>query len=303
MLTSLDSFNVEPTTLVTDEYLDITKLEEGRTYTKVAYVHNTSFGMSQSMSGFVRFFLKDCNAKVIVARLFDVEDFMFSGAKQKQFKGRLVEITFVVQVFNGTLSLVIDGSKGVQLVEREVDMSLFRGKVPFDKSFLDAVTSKLGYDDGKIPEKWLTESFENLGEGRTGAFAALASATIAMTVSLPWLEKKQIQEIMRYGYLTFSGYFDILTSRKKQLLPDDSAVFVRVMNTLAAKYNLKPDEMSIVGNCVGSLVNTSKPVHYYAHCIKKAYLYNESMLEYDLALDTIPAGCSTSIRNEQLANF
>lgn len=57
VIESMEAFGKKDTE---DNYLRVNKLIDGNTYSKVAYVTNTSSGMTKLDSGFYTFYVKDC---------------------------------------------------------------------------------------------------------------------------------------------------------------------------------------------------------------------------------------------------
>ena len=54
--------------------LDINTLEDGKEYDKVCYLLNYKAGLPKLDKGFYTFYVKDKNANVVAARMFDIKD-------------------------------------------------------------------------------------------------------------------------------------------------------------------------------------------------------------------------------------
>ena len=82
-ISKVGGFNTDS---VESGYLRFSDLVEGMAYSKIAYVLNSNAGISKTNSGFAKFFLKDVDANVLSAYLFDVKDFVFSGLKKTKIE-------------------------------------------------------------------------------------------------------------------------------------------------------------------------------------------------------------------------
>ena len=114
------------------QLLDMQHIPEMTTVERIAYVYDVSLGVSKLEDGFVKFFLKDCNAAVTTAVMFNVEKFFESGMKASAFKGKPIRFKCMAQEFNGRLSLVIDGNYGVSIYDGPFEYERFIGKLDSD---------------------------------------------------------------------------------------------------------------------------------------------------------------------------
>ncbi|MBS6773478.1 MAG: hypothetical protein KH239_00005 [Eubacterium sp.] len=87
--------------------LDINTLEDGKEYDKVCYLLNYKAGLTKQDKGFYTFYVKDKNANVVAARMFDIKDYVDEGFTAMLMKSKAVKISFVAQIWNGSWSLVV----------------------------------------------------------------------------------------------------------------------------------------------------------------------------------------------------
>jgi len=93
-------------TKITDDglYLDVAQLSVGCDYKKVCLVRDVKSGMTVYQDGYYTFYVKDCNANIIAARLFNPKDFLEDGFDAMYLKGKPVQMEFTAQIYNGSWS-------------------------------------------------------------------------------------------------------------------------------------------------------------------------------------------------------
>ena len=72
--------------------LDIKELQDGFEYEKICYLLNYKAGVTQQEKGFYTFYVKDKNANVIAARMFDPKDYVNTGFTAMLMKSKAVKI-------------------------------------------------------------------------------------------------------------------------------------------------------------------------------------------------------------------
>lgn len=148
-----------------DMYLDIRKLEEDRTYTKIAYVQDVKDSISSINEGFFKFYLKDINGDMVIARLFGVKDFMKIASRARMLKHKAVTIKFYTQIYNGSLSVILTD---IDIYTDPIDYSKFIGKV----DNLDVMVSRLA--EIEDIELMKTSRLTEFCNGKVGGYALFA---------------------------------------------------------------------------------------------------------------------------------
>ena len=146
------------------KYLDMNGIPEAVAVDRLAYVHDVSLGNTKYGDGFITFFLKDCNAKIVTARLFNVADAMMSGMSIAGFKHKPVQLRCVAQEFNGSLSLIIDGVSGISVYDGEFDFDRFIGRVNSDLTEVEAAGVE-------VDSAWKRIPVEGIADGKLGGYA------------------------------------------------------------------------------------------------------------------------------------
>ena len=283
------------------DYLDVSALAEGMVYTKVAYVQSVSTGLQKNAAGFITFYLKDCNANLITARLFNVEDFMLSGVKGSALAKHPVKITFVPQEFNGRMSLVIDGKIGVELYTGEFDYKRFTGSVDVDLTKAEAIGKACMPEDWELNPMYSTASFDYVGQGRAGAFASIfnsALVTVSGYCALPGVNKESLLTVF---FNAMEQYFQILMNRQKLSAFGNFEDF-KFINSVSVKFSSDDNCMCIV-DTVKALSGASKPLGYEAALIKNAVDGAMFALNASLALQSVPFGTKTMVNGVDVLKY
>lgn len=249
------------------DYLDISQILEGNIYTKIALVTSADAGTTKNNSGFARFFLKDVNANVVCARLFDVKDFASCGIKLSSYKNLPVELKFIAQEYNGSLSLVVDGEYGIRPYEGAIDLERFIGKVEYSSDQIEAVGKSIYGSGWEIKPQMRTISC-SLGQGRVGAFMKvwdLALANLLGYTDLPYVKADELLKV-------FFNTIEVLFSREKN--KNTFGIFNEVQDfDLLTAMNNKFHDDELRGqylDAAKAVLGIAKPGHIYSHLVTAA---------------------------------
>lgn len=284
---------------VESEFLLIRDLKVGKKYTKVAYLTNVSMGTQKNEFGFVTFYLKDCEGNLITAKLFNVADFMMSGINVTMMRKHPVELTFVVQEFNG-ISLVIDGDKGIQVWDGDFPFEKFLGVVEVDTSTIEGVGSQV-IQDYKLNAMMRTASLDGIAQGRAGGFLKIFDMALAQICGCNNIVGLNFQDLVFVFYNTMELYFEVLMQRQKVNNFEDMFDDEILHN---ARMKFKGDERMLpIVNSLRILIGNVKPVGIEDFIIKHAVDTALTTLNAAYQLNITPTGMRTNVGGVSLLKY
>lgn len=243
---------------VSDKLLDITALEPGSDYHKVAYLYDIDVGTDRLEKGFFRMFLKDINGNIIIARMFNLNQNQTENfIEAKTLKGKAIDIYFRTDLYNGTLSLTLNS---FELYSGLLDYSLFIGAVSnVEKSyqFITNIFEKSGVNNVKIPYTYKTDSFTSLCDGRMGGFIKLVEVVLLMLTSMDGIPGISHKELIDIWYLVQEGYYNYL---KRLEFLDIMSNEEKIDMLYSFKRKIAGEDVSIYAvDTYSSLIGFSKP--------------------------------------------
>ena len=249
-------------------YLDLSKLEVGQQYSKVAYLLNYKTGLTQLEEGFYTFYLKDCNANVTVARLFNVEQFIESGLKVMALAHKPVRINFIAQSYAGSISLVLTD---IELYEGDFDYDLFIGKLADAKQsllFVSKVLSKLKGNEIMLPSNYADVPVSRIAGGRCGGYASLLRMATQRLLSYEKLPGINLSVLFSVFNAVQDRYFNYL----RKLDTIDVLNKAQKMQEVQSCYNKYSgdDNLSIIVDTFTAIIGLGKAEHLYANLICNA---------------------------------
>lgn len=283
----------------TSNILDVNELTDGGVYTKIAYVHNSTTGWQRNDKGFITFYLKDINGNIIEARLFSVEDFLFSGVKSSSLKKHFVTIQFQAQIFNGSWSLIL---KSIELTELQNVAELlprFIGKIEVDDSRLNNFSME--FINQNLPSCYSNTSLDSIADGRLNGYVKMldiALPSIIGAVDLPGIKESELFSVFFY---TAKYYFQLLNHRQELSGFEDFedySIFSEIKMSLS-----DTNYYMLIIDALQSLSSNYEPkslVSYIvAHSIKVAIF----ILNASYKLQNVPYGTKTHIGGSTLLRF
>lgn len=270
-------------------YLDMRGIQEYVPLKAVAYLTDGKAGLTKMDSGFVTFYLKDVNANTVVGRMFDVKDFLVSGVNIAMLKKKPVQISFVAQSFNGSISLIVDS---LEVYTGKFDYNKFIGEIKYDVSAAVETGRELFGRDWDIPAVWKHASFEEFGKGRIGGFVKvfeIAFGTLSMFTGLSSVSR---EEFIQTFYNSMKEYFNLLTFRAKM---DNlqSLTIHDMLHELCRAYG--EEEKLLIADTVKALAGLSKPLHLYSHLICLAVGSARQAVDLSIMYETLPTGSKISL--------
>ena len=230
-----------------DNYLHVDKLIDGNSYSKVAYVTNTSSGMTKLDSGFYTFYVKDCCGIVVPARLFNVKSFVDSGYTVKYLLHKPVLINFTAQVYKGRWSLLIDSIKPW---EGDFDLELFKGKLTVSMQRLEKLQEVTNVSLALT--EWECTSVPEIYDGNVGSFAVMANAVLGHLQaykSVPAIDFAVFPFVTNTAMMDELTFIKHCTSDEEQEYILDSCMEVLGLAKAKMVYGI------IVNNTIKSVIN------------------------------------------------
>lgn len=299
VLTAMNDFN--DTTSFKD-YLDVSSLAEGVRYTKLAYVQSTNVGIQKNNGGFVSFYLKDCNGCRITARLFNVEDFMISGIKASAFAHCPVKLTFVPQIFAGSMSLVIDSKIGIERYGGEFDYGRFIGKIDVPYEDISNVARAAGLEDWSVPIDWKTRSIDSICSGKAGGFAALVYGSMCSVSANASAAGLGVSETMRIYFAAIQLFFDYLIDKSKNPVLTE-LINPNVLSRVKLLVAENSEEYLPTYDTTRALCGLGKPLGIEAHLIKRSVDLAMFIVNAKDSLSLIPSGTKAYVGGVDLLKY
>lgn len=284
-----------------DNYLRISELTEGIVYEKVALVSSAGAGLARTNTGFAKFYLKDANACVCAAFLFDVENFAVSGLKLTQFRGCPVLVKFVAHEYNGSMSLVIDGKAGIRAWDGEFDRKKFVGEVEFDEKRIIDFGRRVISADFKLPPEWRLLSSFNIGSGKVGAFMKALEMTVASIESEQSLLGDDWKLAGRIVFVVAHAIYSVELVKQTAGVLEDTKIFDFIMAT-HSKYR-EDEYYAVILDAVKAAVRLQPPKHLISHLVLKSFNQAIEVVNLVDRNNALIYGASTDVGGALLLKF
>ena len=279
-----------------DDYLNVSTLQEGREYEKIAYVANASTGWQKNDHGFVTFYLKDINGDAVTARLFNVKDFMLSGVKSSAMRHHFVKIKFQSQIFKGSVSLIIESIEIAEVQNQGELLPQFIGHVEVDTTTLDRLYSSVLKT--QLPSKFKGVSLERIANGRIGGFAKMLDMTItsvAGTIDLPGIDSNELFFVLLN---TANYYFDLLEHRQELSEVDDFEDY-KILTRIDIELQ-SSDSRYIIIDAVRALAGNYEPCTMLSFIVVHAIKSSIFILNTSYRMKNTPFGTKVNIGGSSL---
>lgn len=289
------------------DYLDITVLDIGGEYTKVAYLSDAVSKISKVDTGFYTFYFKDCNSNLIVGRLFNIEKFIESGLIINILKRKLVKINFIVQEYNGSLTLVVKSIEPcIDQVESD-DIAKFIGLVPNVGQEYNDVVSIMTRVLGTKPNMqtiYATKSFASIYNGKCGGYAKLLNMVVTSLVSFNSLPDVDIVMLFRCLNVIQADYFIYLVKLEDiDVLPESAKLEILFNAKIKAEEKYDSKISSIAIDSLSSLFGLTKPQHLYAHLIYSAFENSKHTLKLTTLSSSMVLGSRKEFGGDVLLKY
>lgn len=281
-----------------DNYLDCSKLSVGARYKKVCYVHNVRSGTDVYNSGFYTFFIKDKNATVVPARLFNVKDFVEKGFDAIYLKNKPVTIEFIAQVYNKRWSFVLDD---IQLYQGDFDYSVFVGTVPaIDTAKLEKVYKVID-SNYECPAIYQTMSLQSICQGRRGGPLLVYNNVTSNLLQYCKLNSVVPADLLKVFDVCYRVFIDLEQEKQKLDVISCSAELNLLQKVY---YEYKDNDLyEIMLDTLNAIIHGDKPKHLYANLICNELKSVMQNLELCYVYDSLVSGGSANVKGADLLRY
>lgn len=285
-MVSVDTIACNPADANNIPLLDISCLSEGQNIECLAYVQSCYVKSSRIGQPFASFVLKDCNARTIIARIFDIGE---NAQILQAFDKRPVHLFAQVQIYNGSYSLIINGDSGISVYNDKFDYASFIGRYHTNLEQLAPVY------EAEMGSKMPIELYQNLrvdflGGGKVGAFAKIYDIAMASVFFTDGITGVDIHDLSKIFFNVMHTYCLIIEKYNKF-----GELTKLMLYKEYAQVNYDPDyDMQIVDTLRAMLENT-KPLHLYSHIIVNAVQQANKMLQLIESNSTLVPGANTQV--------
>lgn len=244
-------------TKITDDglYLDVAQLSVGCDYKKVCLVRDVKSGMTVYQDGYYTFYVKDCNANIIAARLFNPKDFLEDGFDAMYLKGKPVQMEFTAQIYNGSWSCIVHS---ISVYTGDFDFARFYGIAPaVDYEFLNKV-----YSHPVTPNFYSGKRLSAFCDGRVDGVAKIFES--ATRILMNYAGVIDSDRLFKDFNKAFDGYVRYKQQEENFGLATAEDV-VKLLQPL-----LLEDDSGIIIEAFYALIGMQEPKNLYAHAIADA---------------------------------
>lgn len=284
-----------------NNYLDTTKLSPMQTVTVRAFLLRANTGTDKRGSGFITFYLRDVNGRMIEARMFNVADFYESGFQLSGMTRRPVLVKATTQVFNGSLSLIV---KEIQGWEGEFDYSQFLGSLPDAEENLqkvNAVLERLLGVQQAYPNNYISTSYVTICNGLTGGYVKLLQLYTNAVVGYNGCPGVDTKELLLCAVKVANTYARVLDMRETFELPLTHEVMHQIYSSVQDMNDVKLQ--SICTDALMAILENTPPQHLYAHIIYETFKAVEKNLRMTYEYILVVKGSSKKVGDDVLARY
>ena len=273
--------------------LDIKELQDGFEYEKICYLLNYKAGVTQQEKGFYTFYVKDKNANVIAARMFDPKDYVNTGFTAMLMKSKAVKIKFMAQIWNGSWSLIVND---IEAWSGEFNYEDYVGKAEYSADALEAVYSNL-FSQALNPE-YYSEFFPDLCDGRIGGFISVLEKSFTQLYSFK-IKSLNVKDLHQIFFIVMDAYFNFLKLKKQYGIVPSQKIF-EIVNSIHFQYS-DSAYLNEITDTVLSLTGLAQPQHIYSHLICGVVNQTKELLTLIYKNQTMPNG-STAVLAKSVPN-
>lgn len=278
-----------------DLFLDCSSLTVGNSYEKVAYLVDVRFGTQVNDYAYFTLYLKDINGTRITCRMFNVKNMNDYSVDLLKMKRHCIRFKFLTQHFNGTLSLVLDPEVPITLYTEQAPVKQFMGSVSCDTrvlaKLLEAYAPELELD-----KRWEYSSFNDIGEGRGGAFLKLFDMTVTQLTAYRDMPNIDYGRLINVAAHSFGAFFEFKL-RNAESNEVGSIFAFRVLQDINC-----PDEVNqtLSIDTTNCLIGLGKAKTLEGYLISSAVKDNLGKMNLFYKFSIVPEGSSLSWGGESL---
>lgn len=284
-----------------DNYLRLSELVEGVVYERVALVTSTSAGLAKTNTGFVKFFLKDIDANVVVAFLFDVAQFTFAGLQLAAFKGKPVILRFVPQIYNGKISLIIDAEYGIKEWTGDFDRKQFIGEIKFNEKIINKFGQSVFGSDWELPIEYTTISIDSIAGGKSGGLCKVLELVILQLKGYQSLVLDEWKLLCRSTLIAFDVLFSCERARQNAGVLEDVKIFDIILIAIN-KYREDP-YYGVLLDVTRAISGEAPPKHLISHLIVDSVNQAKNSINLISTYNSMIVGATTDVGGALLSKF
>lgn len=275
--------------------LDIREFVEGEKYKRLAFVQKVKFGMSVYESGYYTFYVKDVNSNVLAARLFNVRDFVESGATANLYKNKPVVIEFSAQIYNGQWSMVIDK---IDLWTGEFDYTKFRGSIEADDVWIRECANRIFGSSDMVSDVYFTDTLSKIADGRCGGIAKLLEMSLHTAESLTGLPEVEVAQVIAVIFYAIEAIYQYEKMQDTLSVVSNTMLLQRINKTKEITAGMELQQYYI--DAVVSVYGYGKPQMLYSNLAMQ--IIDMCRRELDLIYSNlkIPVGATTTVSGMEL---
>lgn len=228
--------------------------------TRVCYVVNQWAKVSKLDTGFFTLLVKTCDGISVVARIFDVSDFINQGLDIANLVGKFIEIKCTPSIWQGSYNIIID--KIFIIDQASVKHThQFLGMVEnVEDLFLkcDKVFSNL--EIGQLPTVYKFSSHISIYNGMIGGFVKFIWSWIFQCMVYTGDLGSEFMSVLYKCIILYSNYLEKLEGEDVEKISDKIEILKRI-NTEESKIN------KITSDCMQAILGLGKPEHLIANVI------------------------------------
>lgn len=270
---------------------------------KIGYVVHVKSGVTATDSqGFFTFKIKTVESEIVLASVFNLENFIKSGLDANSLKGKFVKISGLTSTFYNGRNVVLDSIEEVSL-DQVPNMDKFIGIVPNLERIYQEVQATFSswesqLNDGadpmhqvsfNFPAPFKANRFTTIRNGVVGGYVSFVHSWMCTSL-VPLNEIDDWKLFVRVFYYSTIAYSQVLDRLDviNMITPAEAAEMV-----YQSRYAI-PDwddaAILIVGDVMSALLTGGSPQHLYAHVIVKAFNYVKQLDLLNSTWSTLPEG-------------
>ena len=281
--------------------LNIDQVTIGVRFEAIAYLMDAKTRFTERAGGFIVFYLKDEMSRLVVGRMFSVENFIESGLQLAQLRRRAVKIVGTPANFDGGKSLHIES---ITIYDGPVEIERFVGKISTaseDIKVAEQLINEYVQSNITLPYEYTVDSYVELFHGASGGYARFSKLVLEdlrKFFELPTVVPRVLVESTFYVLRFYSRYLNtyarIDAPLKSEILKEIYTMVLPIENVNCTN--------TVVDAC-SALVGLGKPSILYSHLIVKTMENIRNLTNFCYEASLIPIGSSKQIGGEQLSRL
>lgn len=251
---------------------------EGFRGVRRAYIVRSKQGIDVYGNTFLTFYFKTADGTVVVGRKFkvDIEDI---ASTIHTLNKSIVDVEFLVQIYNGSFNLIVENIKGCTGVD---PTQFFDNYGNADKVYQLLNTKALALGGQSLNPSIISSSLFNVDYGKVGGYLELMGTTYNILVAR---NSEHLNDILRCFVGVIQPYFNYLVHLEKtDFLPRKTVL------GLVNSVNIGDDiSDSVVQDVLLGLMLEEVPQHFHARFIFNAIQNAQEIIRLDRMMTSAPA--------------